>query len=225
MRQVAFSTALAGLLAGAFACQPVGLGQGQGEVGLRVDFPAPAFQVQVIPATTARIEVVVSGEGMTSPLTSTLTKSSPSLVVSVPAGSKQVQARAFDATGKVVADGSAAVTVIARSKVQARVTLAPTPEASPSASPSGPAVDASGNPVSPPPDVQTSPPPSPTPTTSPTPVPTTSPTAVPTATTTQAPSGGGGGGALATPTPTPVATVSAQIIVIPPNAGPGVRDL
>jgi hypothetical protein len=208
MRQAATITALAGVLTAVLACQP--LGQEQGQVGLRVQFPSAAFQVQVIPATTSRIEVAVSGEGMSGPQTASLTKSQPALTISVPAGPKQVTARAFDATGKPVASGSSAVTVIARSKVQAIVTLVPTPDASPSPSGDPSAVASSDPPASPPPTPASPPPPSPTP----------MPTAAPTATPTPV-----GGGALPTPTPTPVATVSGQIYVIPPNVGPGNRDL
>jgi hypothetical protein len=193
MRQVAIKLATAALAAVLAACQPLPHG-GAGQIGMRVQFPGDGFQIKAIPDETASIRVTISGEGLTSPATSNLTRMQPSLLIKVPEGAKTVSAVAVDAAGKTLAQGSATVTVIANVKVTAQVVLAPEPDVTPTPTPS--------------PTPSSPPEPTATPTSnSPTPTPTTTPTPIPTAT-----PDGSSGGALATPTPPPQA-VNADIDV------------
>jgi hypothetical protein len=205
MRQVAKRLAATALMAALTACQPIHGGEGQ--IGMRVQFPGEGFQVKMIPEATTSIRVTVSGEGLSSPKTATLTRTQPSIVLTVPAGTKTIDAVAADSQGKILALGKGQATVIALGKVTATVVLSPAPDASPTPSPSPSSSTPADVPPgsSPPPVGATTSPPPPSATPTPDPIATPDPTST----------ANSGGGTLAGPTPQPSPEPSVQINVTP----------
>lgn len=99
-----------------------------GGIVVRAQFPR---LIQIIPEGTQRIEVRVSGEGIPTGavLVAALTPGETQATFrGVPAGTKVVVAKAFDAGGNPLAIGSSEVQIVAGATVTARVRLALTEE-------------------------------------------------------------------------------------------------
>jgi hypothetical protein len=97
-----------------------------GQLVLQARFPAAQRRIQVIPEGTRRIEVRVTGEGIPadSVLAATLEpEKSRATFANVPAGTKAVVAKAYDADGAVLAAGGADVSIVAGATVMARIRL------------------------------------------------------------------------------------------------------
>ncbi|MDB5101757.1 MAG: hypothetical protein JWM80_6178 [Cyanobacteria bacterium RYN_339] len=97
-----------------------------GRLVFKANFPTAQRHVQVIPEGTQRIEVRVTGEGIPadSVLAATMTpQKTQATFANVPAGAKNVVAKAYDAEGAIVAAGSTDVNIIAGATVLARIRL------------------------------------------------------------------------------------------------------
>lgn len=111
------------LMSGIYSCSV--FNSGDGYLRLGVAFPQKSFTLKFIPEDTANIRVEVSGEGLSSALSLSLTRNEPSRTVKVPGGKKQVKATAFNQAGKVLATGSNSVDVIVDTNNRVEVTLEP----------------------------------------------------------------------------------------------------
>lgn len=97
-----------------------------GALAVQARFPG-GRRLQLIPEGTTRIEVRVSGEGVSadSVLAATLTPDkTQTIFTGVPQGRKRVVAKAYDAEGLVLAAGESDVTIVAGATVAARLRLA-----------------------------------------------------------------------------------------------------
>ena len=169
MRRVAVSSLTALLVSAVVACQPL-MGAGDGQIGVRVKFPTPGFHIATIPTGTTSIQVTVSGDGLTTALSQTLTPQSPEWTIAVPIGAKTVAATAMDASGSPLARATSQVSVVAQAQTTATLDLQPvaTPTPSPEATPPAAATEAPPPPPAPP----SEPAPAPTTPTNPAPTPT-----------------------------------------------------
>lgn len=115
------------------ACLPTPLGAaGHGKVAIAVRWPASAqYTLMAIPEGTRRVDVSISGVGipLESALKQSLTpeagKAESDTFIEVPIGPKLVQAKAYDAAGKLLAQGEVQVLVSPNQVVDARVVLQP----------------------------------------------------------------------------------------------------
>lgn len=97
-----------------------------GALAVQARFPV-GRRLQVIPEGTTRIEVRVVGSGIPadSVLAASLTpEKTQAIFTGVPAGPKQVTAKAFDAEGLVLAAGGTDVNIVPGATVAARIRLA-----------------------------------------------------------------------------------------------------
>lgn len=164
-----------GLIAWSFlsACSLPLAQTGSGSIKLAVAWPQPAFRIHAIPDQTAELQISVSGEGLSSSLDTTLTRDAISRVVQlqVPVGNKQVQVRAFDANGTLLAEDRQTVVIQANqtSRLSMELQLVPVikpspssasgpgePGGQPSSQPSSPSSNASAEPESPRPSTEPS---------------------------------------------------------------------
>lgn len=121
-------TALAGalgvVLAGCAYVEPVSAWT-DGVVAVQANF-TPARALAAVPVGTRRIAVRVTGVGVPEDavLAATLTpEHSRAVFTDVPAGLKQVVAKAYDGEGQVLAVGQAALTIVPGAIVAARLRL------------------------------------------------------------------------------------------------------
>jgi hypothetical protein len=97
-----------------------------GQLVFKANFPTAQRHVQVIPEGTQRIEVRVTGEGIPadSVLAATMTpQKTQATFANVPAGAKNVVAKAYDTEGAILAAGSTDISIIAGATVLARIRL------------------------------------------------------------------------------------------------------
>ena len=97
-----------------------------GQLVFKASFAAAARHLQLIPEGTQRIEVRVTGEGIPadSVLAATMTpQKTQATFANVPAGAKNVVAKAYDAEGAILAGGSTDVSIVAGATVLARIRL------------------------------------------------------------------------------------------------------
>jgi len=100
--------------------------QPNGQLVFKANFMTAQRHVQVIPEGTERIEVRVTGEGIPtdSVLAATMTPTkTQATFANVPAGAKNVVAKAYDAEGAILAAGTTDVTIVAGATVLARIRL------------------------------------------------------------------------------------------------------
>lgn len=89
------------------ACSAPILGPGRGSMQIAVKWPQAGFRTQTIPAAARSIAVSVSGQGLERPRRETLSRNgseTQTLVIDLPLGSKQVEVKAFDGAGNLVAE-------------------------------------------------------------------------------------------------------------------------
>lgn len=105
-----------------------------------VRFPSNSFSLKVIPDDTVKISVEVSGTGLEEKISFELTKeNNRKILTEVPVGEKNIEAKAFSATGVIIAQGSSVAEVIANKNTVAEIELKtifsiPSPTPSPSVS-------------------------------------------------------------------------------------------
>lgn len=102
--------------------QPV---KGQGEIVLQIDWRSS--RSRLIPEGTARVDITITGDGLTTPLLDSIDRPSTDTAITrvyvVPVGFKEIAAQAKDTSGQVLASGKATVTVLPNQRATAEVVL------------------------------------------------------------------------------------------------------
>lgn len=108
------NVALSFLLVSVLACATEPLSKPSGYVNIGVSFPQKGFSIKAIPESTEKIDIKISGEGLTDPITRSIKKSesSKSIVVEkLPTGDKTIEVSASNGSNQVVAKASAKVNI------------------------------------------------------------------------------------------------------------------
>lgn len=108
------------------ACQPT-----SGSLQFQVQLPAQshtAFRLKALPEQTNRLQLEISGQGLSTPYTETFTTQTPGKQITrhlaLPAGNKSIRVRAFE-DEKLLAQGQGSVSIQTGKKSQLTLTLSP----------------------------------------------------------------------------------------------------
>ena len=202
MKQLGKGLGLVLLLA---ACSAPTLSETSGRMRMAVQWPQAGFRTQAIPAETRSMTVSISGQGLAQSLARTLTRGSgdsQTLELQLPLGSKQVEVKAFNGAGDLVAEDRQQVEIQANQTARLEMSLQAVSPVQPqpgngnnpgNGGPTVPLTNGDGGPGSPSGNSSSSPD-SPTASSEPSSAPSTSPSTAPTAGPTAQPASGGGGG-------------------------------
>lgn len=164
-----------------------------GYIVVSAKFPQNGFKIKTIPAKTTKIGLIITGEGVNTPMNFALSPTTSSLTIPAIKGNKNFSATAFDDSGKVLAFGKNSLYVkpdiynkveidLVEGAIPEDITASSSPSpssnitASPTQTPSNivPTDNASGSPANIDPSASPVPSDSPSPTATPSPSPTSS---------------------------------------------------
>jgi len=112
------------LLTGACSLSPGTVAQ-QGSLRMQVSWPETGFRLQAIPAATQRLELQVSGSGLSTPTQQSLERDAGRLEMTLPVGPKRVRVRALSGNGEILAEAEAQVQIRPGQLTQAEMDLQP----------------------------------------------------------------------------------------------------